>query len=134
MAEFIIFEPPQISTFMAKIKDIVDYLETWAPPAFQEDYDNSGLITGNKNSELTGAIIALDCTEEVVEEAISKNCNLIIAHHPIVFRGMKQLTGKTYIERTVIKAIKHDIAIYAIHTNLDHVATGDCRSIGLERN
>jgi dinuclear metal center YbgI/SA1388 family protein len=124
MAEFIIFEPPQISTFMAKIKDIIDYLEIWAPPAYQEDYDNSGLITGSKNSELTGAIIALDCTEQVVEEAISKNCNLIIAHHPIVFRGLKQLTGKTYIERTVILAIKHDIAIYAIHTNLDHVATG----------
>lgn len=114
---------------MAKIKDIIDYLETWAPPAYQEGYDNSGLITGSKNSELTGAIIALDCTEEVVDEAIGKNCNLIVAHHPIVFRGLKQLTGKTYIERTVIKAIKHDIAIYAIHTNLDHVVTGVNRKI-----
>jgi dinuclear metal center YbgI/SA1388 family protein len=124
MAEFIIFEPPQISTFMAKIKDIVEYLESWAPPAYQEDYDNSGLITGNKNAALTGIIIALDCTEDVVVEAINKKCNLIVAHHPIVFKGLKQLTGKTYIERTVIRAIKHDIAIYAIHTNLDHISSG----------
>lgn len=109
---------------MAKIKDIIDYLETWAPPAYQEHYDNSGLITGSKEAKLTGVIIALDCTEEVVKEAISKNCNLIVAHHPIIFKGLKQLTGKTYVERTVIMAIRHDISIYAIHTNLDHIATG----------
>jgi dinuclear metal center YbgI/SA1388 family protein len=99
-------------------------LEEWAPPAFQEDYDNSGLITGDSQTGVTGVIIALDCTEEVVDEAVKKGYNLIIAHHPIVFRGLKKITGKSYIERTVIKAIKNDIAIYAIHTNLDHISTG----------
>jgi dinuclear metal center YbgI/SA1388 family protein len=109
---------------MTKIKDILDYLESWAPLALQEDYDNSGLITGNGENEVKGIIIALDCTEQVVEEAIHKGCNLVVAHHPIVFRGLKRLTGKSYIERTVIRAIKNDIAIYGLHTNLDHVATG----------
>ena len=109
---------------MPKIKDILDYLENWAPPTYQEDYDNSGLITGSHQNALTGVMIALDCTEKVVDEAIGKGCNLIVAHHPIVFRGLKKLTGKTYIERTMIKAIKNDMAIYAIHTNLDHIATG----------
>lgn len=124
MREFLIFEQPQSSTIMPKIKDILDYLENWAPPSYQEDYDNSGLITGNDQDALKGIIIALDCTEKVVDEAIRKGCNLIVAHHPIVFRGLKKLTGKSYIERTVIKAIKNDIAIYAIHTNLDHIVSG----------
>lgn len=122
--ELIIFEPPQSSTIMTKIKDIIQYLEIFAPLAYQEEYDNSGLITGNSQDELTGVIISLDCIEEVVDEAIQKKCNLIVAHHPIVFRGLKKLTGRNYIERTVIKAIKNDIAIYAIHTNLDNVSEG----------
>ena len=109
---------------MIKIKDITQYLESWAPPSLQEDYDNSGLITGNSNVELRGVIVALDCTEEVVEEAIKKKCNLVVAHHPIVFRGLKKLTGTNYVERTIMKAIKNDISIYAIHTNLDHVIAG----------
>ncbi len=107
-----------------KIQEVISTLETWAPPAYQESYDNARLITGNKNDKLSGVLVTLDCTEDVVEEAISKDCNLIVAHHPIVFAGLKSITGKNYVERTVIKAIKHDIAIYAIHTNLDNVVTG----------
>jgi len=109
---------------MLKIKDIIQYLESFAPPAYQADYDNSGLIIGDKNNNLEGVLIALDCTEQVVEEAIKKNCNLIVAHHPIVFRGLKKLNGSNYIERTVILAIKNDVAIYALHTNLDSVGHG----------
>jgi len=114
---------------MAKIKEIVQYLESWAPPAYQESYDNSGLITGDLNADVSGILLALDCIEKIVDEAIDKKCNLIIAHHPIVFKGLKRLTGKSYIERTVIKAIKNDIAIYAIHTNLDHISDGVNRKI-----
>lgn len=109
---------------MTKIKDIISVLENIAPRAYQENYDNSGLITGAFDTELSGVLITLDCIESVVDEAIQKNCNLIVAHHPIVFKGLKQLNGKNYVERTVIKAIKHDIAIYAIHTNLDNVHNG----------
>ena len=109
---------------MPKIKDIIQHLESFAPPSYQEDYDNSGLITGERQIEVTGVIISLDCTEKVVDEAIEKGCNLIVAHHPIVFRGLKKLTGATYIQRTIIKAIKNDIAIYAIHTNLDNISQG----------
>lgn len=107
-----------------KIKQIIQELEIWAPPALQESYDNSGLITGNKDDECTGAIICLDSTEAVVQEAIDKGCNLIIAHHPIVFSGIKKLIGQNYVERTLLLAIRNHIAIYAIHTNLDHVQTG----------
>lgn len=106
------------------VKDIVTLLEQWAPPAYQESYDNSGLLTGDAAMSVSGILVTLDAIEAVVDEAIAKNCNLIIAHHPIVFNGIKKLNGKNYVERTVIKAIKHDIAIYAIHTNLDNVHTG----------
>ncbi|MCP3928795.1 MAG: Nif3-like dinuclear metal center hexameric protein [Bacteroidetes bacterium] len=104
-----------------KIKDVISYLESIAPPAYQESYDNAGLIVGNADAKVKGIVVCLDSVEEVVEEAIQKKCNLIIAHHPIVFSGLKRLTGRNYVERTVIKAIKNDIAIYAIHTNLDNV-------------
>lgn len=107
-----------------KIAEITDYLESLAPLSSQESYDNSGLIVGNKQTEISNALISLDCTEEIVEEAIQKGCNLIISHHPIVFKGLKKLNGKNYVERTVIKAIKNDIAIYAIHTNLDNYRFG----------
>lgn len=107
-----------------KIQDITSFLEKTAPVSLQEDYDNAGLITGNSSWECTGALICLDATEAIVEEAIGKGCNLVIAHHPIVFKGLKKITGKTYVERTVISAIKNDIAIYAIHTNLDNVIHG----------
>jgi len=106
------------------IKDILNALENWAPPAYQESYDNAKLITGNKNWLCTGVLTTLDCIESIVDEAIEKKCNLIVAHHPIVFSGLKSITGKNYIERTIIKAIKNDIAIYAIHTNLDSMSLG----------
>ena len=103
------------------IKEVLQYLESIAPSSYQESYDNAGLIVGSPNWELTGTLLCLDSTEEVVEEAIATNCNLIIAHHPIVFKGLKRFNGNNYVERVVIKAIKADIAIYAIHTNLDNV-------------
>lgn len=106
------------------IKDIIGYLESKAPSFLQESYDNSGLIVGDKNQECTGVLVCLDSIELIVDEAVQKGCNLIVAHHPIVFSGLKSLTGKNYIERTIIKAIKHDISIYAIHTNLDNVFQG----------
>ena len=109
---------------MNKINKITSFLDTYAPLSFQESYDNSGLITGDTEQELKGVLITLDCTEQVIDEAISKDCNLIVAHHPIIFSGLKKLTGKNYVERTVIKAIKDNIAIYAAHTNLDNIHTG----------
>jgi dinuclear metal center YbgI/SA1388 family protein len=109
---------------MMKIKDITNYLESVAPKSLQESYDNTGLLTGNPDHDAHGTLITLDCTEEVVEEAIAREANLIIAHHPIIFSGLKQLTGRNYVERTIIKAIQNNIAIYAIHTNLDNVLQG----------
>ncbi|MCS6935727.1 MAG: Nif3-like dinuclear metal center hexameric protein [Chitinophagales bacterium] len=106
------------------IRDITDYLETLAPASLQESYDNCGLLTGSHDTKLKGILVTLDCTEEVVDEAIRHRCNLIVAHHPIIFKGLKRLTGASYTERAVIKAIKNDIAIYAIHTNLDNVRQG----------
>jgi len=104
-----------------QISDIVGHLESLAPPAYQEPYDNAGLLTGSGTWECTGVLTTLDVTEEVVKEAVARQCNLIVAHHPIVFSGLKKITGKNYVERTVIAAIKKDIAIYAIHTNLDNM-------------
>ncbi len=109
---------------MPKIKDITDYLEKFAPLDLQESYDNCGLLVGDPNSIITKILLTLDCTEEVINEAIELGCELVIAHHPIIFKGLKSLTGKNYIENTVIKAIKNDIAIYACHTNLDHIKQG----------
>jgi dinuclear metal center YbgI/SA1388 family protein len=107
-----------------KLNALTNYLESLAPLNYQEDYDNSGLIVGHADQEISQALISLDCTEAIVDEAIAHNCQLIISHHPIVFKGLKKFNGKTYVERVVEKAIKNSIAIYAIHTNLDHVATG----------
>ncbi len=106
------------------LKTIITEIEKFAPLAYQESYDNCGLLTGHKEQEVTGAILCLDCIEAVVDEAIQKNCNLIIAHHPIIFSGLKKLNGTNYIERTIIKAIQNNIAIYACHTNLDNVKLG----------
>lgn len=115
---------------MTRIKEITNFLEGIAPKSYQESYDNSGLIVGDANASVTGVMICLDSTEAVIQEAIDTNCNLVIAHHPIVFSGLKQITGKNYVERVIIKAIKNDIAIYAIHTNLDNVHVGVNRRIG----
>lgn len=109
---------------MLYIKDVTQHLEQVAPLPYQESYDNAGLICGNADWPVKGVLIALDATEPVIDEAIQAGCNLVIAHHPIVFRGLKKLNGSNYVERAVIQAIKHDVAIYASHTNLDNVAGG----------
>ena len=107
-----------------KLQELCTSLEEWAPLAYQESYDNSGLIVGDLSTELNGVLVSLDCVEDVIDEAIAKGCNAIVSHHPIVFKGLKSFTGKNYVERTVLKAIKNDIALYAIHTNLDNIHTG----------
>ncbi len=118
-----------------KVKEIAKYLEEFAPLSYQESYDNAGLIVGNFNADVTGILISIDVTEAVVDEAIRRNCNVIVAHHPIIFGGLKKLTGRNYVERTVIKAIKNDVSIYASHTNLDSVIGGVntkiCEKLGL---
>ncbi len=120
---------------MVQIKEIAEYLETIAPLALQESYDNAGLIVGDASAEVSSALVTLDVTEEVVDEAIAKKAGIIIAHHPVIFSGLKKLTGKNYVERTVIKAIKNNIAIYAAHTNLDAITGGVnskiCEKLGL---
>ncbi len=107
-----------------RIKDIIRVLEQWAPPVLQEEYDNCGLQTGDPEAEVVEALLTLDCTEEVVAEAVRNNCGLIIAHHPVIFKGIKSLTGRNDVERTLLAAIRADVAIYAIHTNLDNVIDG----------
>ncbi|GGB99030.1 Nif3-like dinuclear metal center hexameric protein [Dyadobacter sediminis] len=109
---------------MTYISEVIQELEKLAPLAYQEGYDNAGLLVGSAQTGISGVLFTLDVTEKVVEEAIEKKCNLIIAHHPIIFKGLKKLNGNNYVERTIIKAIKNDIAIYAIHTNLDHIEKG----------
>lgn len=106
------------------IKDITGYLESIAPLSLQEEYDNAGLLTGNPSWACTGVLCTLDVTEEVIDEAISKKCNCIVAHHPIIFKGLKKINGKNIVERSIIKAIKNDIAIYASHTNIDNIING----------
>jgi dinuclear metal center YbgI/SA1388 family protein len=109
---------------MIKIVDIIKVLEAWAPPALQESYDNVGLLTGDRSDRCTGVLCCLDVTEQVIDEALQKGCNLVVAHHPLIFRGIKKLSGGTGVERALIKAIKNELAIYAIHTNLDNVLSG----------
>jgi dinuclear metal center YbgI/SA1388 family protein len=113
-----------------KIKELIAYLESLAPLSTQENYDNCGLLVGDAELAINGVLVSLDCTESIVDEAIAKGCNIIISHHPIVFKGLKKITGKNYVERTLLKAIKNDIAIYAIHTNLDNYRFGVNRKIG----
>ncbi len=107
-----------------QIKDILQELEAFAPLSYQESYDNCGLQVGNPSGEATGALLTLDVTEAVLEEAIGAGINLVIAHHPLIFSGIKSITGRSYVERILLKAIRHDIAIYALHTNLDNMQYG----------
>lgn len=104
-----------------QIQDILAVLENVAPPHLQEPYDNAGLLVGDPKVEVTGVLFSLDSTEAVVEEALALGCNLVVAHHPIVFRGLKRFNGATYVERTIMQAIRKGVALYAIHTNLDNV-------------
>ena len=117
------------------VKDVIQEIEKFAPNAYAEGFDNVGLLTGSPFTEVTGALVTLDTLENVVDEALEKNCNLIVSFHPIIFSGLKKLTGSNYVERTVVKAIKHDIAIYAIHTSLDNHYKGVndmiCEQLGL---
>ncbi|WP_269684003.1 Nif3-like dinuclear metal center hexameric protein [Flavobacterium lacustre] len=118
-----------------KIKEIISVLEEMAPLAYAEDFDNVGLLVGDQETEATGVLVCHDAIENVIEEAITKKCNLVVCFHPILFSGLKKITGKNYVERAVIKAIKNDIAIYAVHTALDNHQEGVnkifCKALGL---
>ncbi|SDR05364.1 Nif3-like dinuclear metal center hexameric protein [Flagellimonas zhangzhouensis] len=118
------------------VNDITKVLEELAPLAHAEDFDNVGLLVGNPNMEVNGVLVTLDTLENVVDEAIEKNCNLIVSFHPIIFKGLKKLTGSNYVERVVIKAIANNIAIYSMHTALDNSKMGVnakiCEVLGLE--
>lgn len=120
-----------------KIQDIIRVIEKYAPRSLQESYDNAGVQVGNTSQELTSSVICLDVTEKVIDEAIEKGANLILSHHPLIFKGLKSITGSTYIERILIKAIQHGICIYAAHTNLDNawegVNTWIAKKLGLTR-
>ncbi len=107
-----------------QLRELTAYIESIAPPTLQESYDNSGLLIGSPDINIKGVLISLDLTESIIDEAIEKNANVIITHHPIIFRGLKRINGNNYVERCVIKAIKNDIAIYSAHTNLDNIING----------
>jgi len=113
-----------------KIKKIITILEQWAPLSYAEEFDNVGLLVGNKNLDCTGLLITIDTTEAIIEEAIEKKCNLIVSFHPIIFSGLKKLTGKNYVEKIVVKAIENKIAVYSIHTALDNHKFGVSYKIG----
>jgi dinuclear metal center YbgI/SA1388 family protein len=119
------------------VQDVINHIEDLAPLTYAEDFDNVGLLVGNKNAQVSGVLVTLDTLESVVDEAITNNCNLIVSFHPIIFKGIKSLTGQNYVERTVLKAIKNDIAIYAIHTALDNAIKGVndiiCNTLGLQK-
>ncbi len=107
-----------------KIKEVIGALEKFAPLPLQDGFDNAGLQVGLTDAEATGALLCLDVTEAVVDEAVASGCNLVVSHHPLLFRGCKSITGKDEVERCVMKAIRHDVVIYSAHTNLDNVAGG----------
>lgn len=113
-----------------KIRDIATIIEEFAPLSLQAEYDNSGLIVGRMDDEVHSALLAVDVTEEVIDEAISEGCDIIITHHPIIFSPLKRLNSATYVERCVERAIRHNIALYACHTNLDSVQGGTSWYVG----
>jgi dinuclear metal center YbgI/SA1388 family protein len=119
-----------------KVRDVAKIIEELAPLGYQEGYDNSGLSVGSPNMEVSGILICFDVTEKVVDEAIQKGANLIVSHHPVIFSGLKSITGRNAVERIVLKAIQHNIALYAAHTNLDSVYGGVndrlCQILGLK--
>lgn len=119
-----------------KVKNVIALLEELSPLSYSETFDNTGLLVGNENTQVSGILVTLDTLENVVDEAIENNCNLIISFHPIIFSGLKKITGKTYVERVVLKAIKHDIAIFSNHTALDNSFNGVnamiCEKLGLK--
>ncbi len=120
-----------------KVKDAVRLINEIAPLSYSEDFDNTGLLVGDMNQDITGILVTLDTLESVVDEAIDQNCNFVLSFHPIVFKGLKRITGKTYVERVVTKAIKNDISIFAIHTALDNSWNGVnamiCEKLGLNK-
>ena len=109
---------------MLKIKDIIKELELYAPLSLQESFDNSGVQIGDVNQIAKGALLCLDVTEEILEEALALDCNLIISHHPLAFKPFKSLTGRNYIERCIMKACKYDLVVYSAHTNMDNADGG----------
>jgi dinuclear metal center YbgI/SA1388 family protein len=112
-----------------KLKELTSYLDSAVPLSFQESYDNSGLQVGSPENEVSSALISLDVTEEVIDEAITDKCGLVVSHHPLIFNGIKSLTGRSFTERTILKAVKSDIAIYSAHTNLDVFNNGVSRKM-----
>ena len=118
------------------IKEVTQIIEEIAPLDYAEDFDNVGLLVGNQDTEVTGVLVTLDTLEDTIDEAIGKNCNLIISFHPIIFSGLKKLNGNSYVERVVLKAIQNHIAIYATHTALDNsvhgVSESICKQLGLQ--
>ena len=107
-----------------KIKDVLSALEQFAPLPLQESWDNAGLQVGLTEAEVSGALLCLDVTEKIVDEAISRGCNLVVSHHPLLFRGLKQITGADDVQRAVVKAIKNDVCVVSMHTNLDNAPSG----------
>ncbi len=112
-----------------KLKDLTSYLDSAVPISFQEDYDNCGLQVGSPEKEISAAMLTLDVTEEVIGEALNQKCDIIISHHPLIFHGLKRITGKSYTERVISNAIKNDLAIYSAHTNLDIIRNGVSRKM-----
>ena len=107
-----------------KIQNVINYLEELAPLSYAETFDNVGLLIGDTQTNVTGILVTLDSLETTVDEAIAKKCNLIVSFHPIIFSGLKKINGNSYVERVVLKAIKNNIAIYAMHTALDNIKKG----------